>query len=303
LNQAQLASSAVPIRGQTTNTLANLQTRVPIEGFTPTGLNSIQTEGESWYNSLQASLTKRLSSGLQFLASYTYARLLDTEGGQTISTSQSGCCVPGDQNHLRARYGASPTVRPHRFVASFVYDLPKFPLGGFASTTLNHWSVSGVATIQSGHPLTIYSTNANNAFGINGYGGDFGEWAPGCSKYNLMTRGSLKSKLNNYFNQGCIGSYPVIGSDGIATGFGNMGTGLVNGPAGKNVDLALKKLIPVTWFGRESNWEFRAEAFNAFNNSNFSDPDTNPSDGAAFGVITSTIANPRVIQFALKYNF
>jgi hypothetical protein len=70
-----------------------------------------------------------------------------------------------------------------------------------------------------------------------------------------------------------------------------------------NVDLALTKRIPVNWFRRESNWEFRAEAFNAFNTPHFSDPDTNVSDGAAFGVISATVANPRVLQLALKYNF
>jgi hypothetical protein len=90
---------------------------------------------------------------------------------------------------------------------------------------------------------------------------------------------------------------------GIATGFGNMGVGLVNGPGQVNFDLALTKRVAVTWFGRESNWEFRSEFFNAFNTPNFSDPDTNVSDVAAFGVISSTIANPRVIQFALKYSF
>jgi hypothetical protein len=71
-----------------------------------------------------------------------------------------------------------------------------------------------------------------------------------------------------------------------------------------NIDLALIKRLPLGWFGRESHWEFRAEAFNAFNTPHLGDPDTNVSDGpGAFGVISSTIANLRVIQFALKYAF
>jgi hypothetical protein len=309
-NQAELASPSDPVRGQTTNTLANLQLRVPVEGFVPSGLQSTQSAGASWYNSLQASLTKRFSHGLQFLASYTYARLLDTTGGLTISTGQGAYLIPGNQNSPTDRYGPSTTVRPHRFVASFVYDVPKVVKGGFAQAILNGWSASGVATILSGHPLTLVSLNANNVFGINTYAGDHPEWASGCNKSQLETPGSVNSKLNNYFNKACIGDgkgnlfyYPIVGDDGMATSFGNMAVGLVNGPGMTNLDLALTKRIPMHWLGRETTWEFRAEAFNAFNTPHFADPDTNVADGGAFGVISSTIANPRIIQFALKYQF
>jgi hypothetical protein len=180
----------------------------------------------------------------------------------------------------------------------------------FAPVIFNNWSISGVATLLSGHPLTPLSLNANNAFGISTYAGDRPEWAPDCKKSKLETAGSVKSKLNDYFNQACIGDgngdltyYPVIGDDGMATGFGNMGVGLVNGPGMKNLDLALIKRIPAHWLGVESSWEFRAESFNVFNTPHFADPDINVADGAAFGVISATIANPRVFQFALKYQF
>jgi hypothetical protein len=301
LNQAELASASNPIRGQTTNTVANIPLRVPFEGFLPYGLGSVQTSGNSWYNALQVSLTKRFNHGFQFLASYTFARLFDTEGGDTINSSQGVGIVTGNQNNPTARYGPVTFARPHRFVFSFVYDLPKVSAAGFAGGVLNNWSLSGVETILSGHPLTITEVNANNAFGINT---DFPEWAPGCTKSQLETPGSVSKKLTNYFNQACIGSYPVIGDDGIATGFGNMSPGIVNGPGMSNLDLALIKRIPMRLFDRATNWEFRAEAFNAFNTPHFGDPDTNVSDGpGAFGVISKTIANPRVLQLALKYNF
>jgi hypothetical protein len=303
LNQAGPASTSHPIRGETTNTLANLPLRVPIQGFQATGLSVVETAGESKYNSLQASVTKRFSHGLQFLASYTFARLFDTESGSTANSGSTGAQVPGDQNNPRSRYGPGSTIRPHRLVISYIYDFPRPFSGGLAGKVLNDWSLSGVTTLQSGHPLTILSLNANNVFGINGYGGDRAEWGPGCNKTKLETPGSVRSKLNNYFNQACIGAYPVIGDDGIGTGFGNMGVGLVNGPGERNFDLALTKRIPVRLFGRESNWEFRSEFFNVFNSPQFADPDTNVADGAAFGVVSSTIANPRVIQFALKYSF
>jgi hypothetical protein len=299
LNQAVLASPSGPIRGQTTNTLANLPLRVPVEGFTATGLSAIQTSGDSWYNALQASLTKRFSSGLQFLASYSFARLFDTEGG---TTSGAGVLqlVTGNQRAPSARYGPSSMIRPHRVVVSFVYDLPRTASKGFAAGVLNNWSLSGVTTVQSGHPLTIFSQNPRNVFGITG---DFGQWAPGCTASQLERPGSITSKLRNYFNSACIGAYPIVGADGIATGFGNMGAGIAKGPSQANIDLAITKRVPVRWFDHNSTWDFRAEFFNVLNTPNFADPDTKVSDGAAFGVISSTIANPRIIQFALKYNF
>ena len=301
LNQAELASPSNPIRGETTNTLANLQLRVPVEGFIPSGLQAVQSAGASWYNALNVSLNKRFSRGLQFQASYTFSRLLDTEGGGTVQTGAGSTLLAGDQNDLRARYGPSSTVRPHRLVVSFVYDLPKFVGEGVGAKLVNNWSLSGVTTFQSGHPLTIMSYNATNVFGINGL--DKAQFAPGCNKSKLETPGSVNSKLHNYFNLPCIGSFPVVGSDGVATGFGNMGPGLVNGPDQRNFDLALTKRFPVGWFHRESDWEFRAEFFNAFNTSQFMDPDTTVSDGPAFGHITGTLVSPRIIQFALKYNF
>jgi hypothetical protein len=59
----------------------------------------------------------------------------------------------------------------------------------------------------------------------------------------------------------------------------------------------------VRTFGRESGWLFRAEFFNLFNTPSFGDPDINTADGASFGTISSTLGNPRIVQFALKYNF
>ena len=105
-NQAQLATVAAPIRGNTTNTVANIAQRVPLAGFTPTGLVENNTEGQSWYNGLQTSITKRLSNGLQFLASYTFSKSLDTDAPNVIEASAgtSGDAI-GDERNPHARYG------------------------------------------------------------------------------------------------------------------------------------------------------------------------------------------------------
>jgi hypothetical protein len=302
VNQASLASASDPIRGQTTNTVANIPLRVPYEGFEANSTYGVQSTGTSWYNSGQASLTKRLSYGLQFLVSYTYARLLDTEGGNT-ALSVDGFMPYGNQNVPAARYGPTSSLRPHRLTISYVYDIPKVAPGGFTGQVLNNWSLSGATVFQSGHPLTIIETNAGNAFGINGSAEDEAELAPGCTRYQLKTPGAVNKKIGDFFNRSCLGPYQVIGSDGLATNFGNLHPGVLNGPGQANFDVSVAKQIPLEWSGHESNFLFRAEFFNIFNHPNFNDPDNNVSDGASFGTITSTLGNPRIIQFALKYNF
>jgi hypothetical protein len=98
-----------------------------------------------------------------------------------------------------------------------------------------------------------------------------------------------------------VTSPPVVGDDGVATDFGNSRVGILHGPDQVNTDLSLIKLIPIH---ETINLEFRSEFFNTFNHPNFQDPDLYYSDGpSAFGHITETASNPRIMQFALKLNF
>jgi hypothetical protein len=94
----------------------------------------------------------------------------------------------------------------------------------------------------------------------------------------------------------------VIGADGIGTGFGDSGTGIVNGPGQANADIAFSKTIPIKWPHEGSSLQFRTELYNALNHPQFANPDTNFTS-PTFGVISSTSVNPRVIQLALKFAF
>jgi len=94
----------------------------------------------------------------------------------------------------------------------------------------------------------------------------------------------------------------VIGADGIGTGFGNSGVGIVRGPAERNIDIAIIKSTTIAWPTEIANIEFRTEMFNAFNTPQFANPDNNFSS-PTFGRISSTAVNPRIVQFALKLNF
>lgn len=313
VNQASLASVSNPIRGVTTNTVANIQQRVPFQGWTASGLQQVQSKGSMRYNGLEASLTRRFSNGFQFLVSYTWSKTLDTEGANVDSNSSAAAGV-GNQNDDRARYGQANFSRPHRLIVSYVYELPwKKNAHGWERVLLGNWSLSGVTTFQAGHPLTLVGNNANNAFGITG---DRAPLAPNCTNDSFGISGSVSGKLTNYFNSNCINRpnlnaplsssnaalWPIIGSDGRATDFGNSGVGIIRGPDQRNFDIALVKRFDTRWPTESAKLEFRTEFFNAFNTPQFADPDTTVTN-TTFGRITATSVGPRIIQFSLKLNF
>ena len=298
LNQALSASTDAPVRGVTTNTVANTPLRVPILGIPPDSLQLMESAGSSWYNGLEVSLTKRLSRGLQFLASYTFSKILDTDGADINSTSSGNALTLGNQNSPRQRWGRASFDRTHRFVFSTTWNMPHLARG-LQSAVLGNWSLSGVLTVQSGTALTIADTNSTNVYGISE---DRAQLSGTCTTDQVVRSGSVQSKLNGYFKPSCFTAPPVIGTDGIGTGFGNSATGLVEGPGQANLDVALSKTIALNWPIENSSIELRAEFFNALNHPQFTNPDTNFSS-PTFGVISSTSVNPRVGQVAIKLMF
>lgn len=298
LNQALPASPSDPIRSVTDNTVANISSRVPILGVPPDSLQLMESEGSSWYNGLEASLTKRLSRGLQFLASYTFSKALDTDGADVNSTSSGNGLTLGDQNSPRQRWGRVSFDRTHRFVFSTTWTAPS-PSRGISRAVLGGWDLSGIVTIQSGNALTISDTNSNNVYGISE---DRAQLSGNCSKGRLVNRGSVESNLNHYFDASCFTTPPVISVDGVGTAFGNSATGIVDGPGQANLDLAITKSITVNWPHEKSRLELRGEFYNALNHPQFADPDSNFTS-STFGVIASTAVNPRVGQLAVRLAF
>jgi hypothetical protein len=319
-NQALDASPANPIPDRvnggfiTSNTVANVNLRRPLLGWAR--IIEAQSNGSSKFNALEASLNKRMSHGLQFLASYTWSRAFDTSGASLEDSGFGVGAVPGNQDDPRARWGPSAFNHEHRFILSYIYELPSPKnKAGVLGGALSGWSISGVTTLQTGKPLTLVGVNSNNVFGINTFGVlDHINYAPGCTASGLRSHGSIGDRLNAYFNGDCIdrtdlskpfdatnnpAAWPVISPDGIGTGFGNVSTGVVKGPGQANFDFAIMKRIPIK---ERFNAEFRTEFFNVFNHPQFRDPDTNVSD-STFGVISATSVNARVIQFALKLHF
>jgi len=130
---------------------------------------------------------------------------------------------------------------------------------------------------------------------------------------NPSTKGSLYSRVKNgYLNQNAFTLAPEApnGTGPGDTDFGDSGVGIVRGPGQHNLDMAVERVFPVT---ESKSFRFRAEFFNLTNTPQFSNPNTSVdytegTNGPAnlspsFGLITSSAANPRIIQFALKYAF
>ena len=297
-NQAGNATLENPIRGQTSNTLANISLRAPILGVTPDSMNIVESEGSSWYNGLEVSLTKRISHGFQFLASYTFSKTLDTDGADINSISAGNTLTLGDQNSPQQRWGRASSDRTHRFVISGTWMLPG-PSRGPEHAILGGWELNGVAIVQSGNALTIALTNATNVFGISE---DRAQLTGTCTKNQLLTGGPTGTRLTDYFNKSCFTTPPTIGADGKGAAFGNSGTGIVDGPGQANVDLSISKLLAFRWPHDGTSLQFRADFFNTFNHPQFANPDANFSS-PTFGVISRTAVNARVGQFGLKFIF
>lgn len=259
------------------------------------GNQQIQTTSESSYDSLQLSLSKRFTTGAQFLASYTYGDSFDYYSGGGGGGVNELTNMPGDQWNWRLNGGASDFNREHRFVVSGVYDLPKFVANdNGAKWLLNDWQVAGIAVFQSGLPFSIIDTNGTSIISRANF-------ASGTSAgSNVYTSGSASDRTSGYFNTAAF----VTSRFGTATfdqaaPFGNTPRNFLFGPGQKNVDISFIKLLPFT---ERVRGEFRTEFFNVFNWVNYANPGGTVNT-ATFGRITSAASGPRVVQFAFKLGF
>jgi hypothetical protein len=298
INQAQPASTGNPIRGETTNTLANLTNRVPYLGFDVANFIEQVSEGRSNYNALEVTMKQNLAKGLQFLAAYTWSKTMATGAG-TIVTGTAGGGAYGDQNNLYADYGPADFSRPQRVTVSASYNLPAIATSSRILNAAEHgWELVGVATLQSGLPLDFTNDNSTNLWGISQDHAYIDNTISGCSSVALG--GAVKNRLGEYFNTNCFTNPPTISSDG-GTAFGNTRPGMLRGPAQDNLDFSFVRHIGFD--ADKVNIEFRAEFFNALNHAQFANPDTAYSDGSAFGQITATSVAARIGQLALKLHF
>jgi len=306
-NTPLLASPSNPINGITTNTVENIDFRVPYLGYQAVGVRGTGFDGTSNYNSLQVTVRKQFSHGFTMQAAYTWSKDL-TDLYDSVANSNNA-------SNLSQQWGPAVFSRPQRFVVNYTYDLPFGTHNGILGKVTEGWNISGVTLVQDGTPITIADSSAGTIYGTAGSADQAGfaraQIAPGMTYANIPTPGGVEQRLGGnsggpgYFNANAFTSAPVIG-DG--TGYGDSGSGIILGPGQFNWDMSLLKNTHIT---ERQNIQFRAEFFNIFNHPQFTNP--NAGQGAifslpdrasgSFGQITSTSVNPRVIQFALKYIF
>lgn len=331
INQARLASPTHPVVNPgdaiTTNTPPNALSRAPLLGANINSFFQNQSTAQSSYHSLQTSLTRRFSRGLEFLISYTFAKSIDNGSGAGGGAGTNGVINPlspadtsgilGNQLDSRANRGVSDFDRTHRLVASWLWKLPEPRV---ATPLLANWQLAGIITAMSGLPIDVVDTGAGSLYGLSG-------GSSALARPNLLLdTGSAPQGF--FFNPYAFArpvvqaGQPIPSSGGTAiagaagTDIGNVGRNILRGPRQANVDFALSRVFPLA---ETKTIELRAEFFNLFNWVNFANPlsDFNgisssrgsidaggrivsPGD---FGRIVSTSNNPRIIQFLLKFNF
>ncbi len=292
----------------TISTPDNINSRVIYEPgiLSPQGF-LLGNDFRSWYHAWQTQVTKRMSHGLEVVASYTLSKSIDMS-----STDNLGCTV-SDPFHLNTERGRSDWDRHHAFVASWVWSpAPQFS-EPWKNRMFGDWTFTGIVSLQSGLPLTFVSGQDVAVDGTFDAQHAFLTGAP-----IGVSHSSRASMIQQFFNPGAFinpncsftpqpgnplsieqqnctpfgVNYSLLGQ------YGNAGRGILSGPAYSNTDFSLMKNIPIT---ERYRLQFRSDFFNAFNQVNFNNPDTTTVD-SSLGQILSAQSG-RVIQFSLKMFF
>jgi hypothetical protein len=233
---------------------------------------------KSRYNALQMTGRKRISHGLTFEGSYTFAKA--SEIGMSHQNSYD----------IEASWALASYDIAHRFVISYLYELPFGRNRRFLSDTpalvnaiIGDWQFNGITTLQSGTPLSI---TANNTAGIFG-----ARTQPNNNGNDPRRDGPVNERLDRYFDTS-VYSQPAAFTFGNETNF----SPVLRAHGVRNFDLSLFKSFQVR---SGITAQFRVEALNAFNRVQFSAPNTSVTS-SSFGLITGQANAPRQLQFGLK---
>jgi len=269
---------------------ANLNTTNSSASGNHAFLELATNDGNSDYNALLVSLRHRAFKGVSYGASYTWSHNI-----ADYVDNLTGTAFPQNSYDYAAERGDSMFDVRQRFVSFVTYELPVgkgkryLGEGGVASYILGGWQINTIVTAQTGATVQISSPDTSLS------GGNHAS-RPDC--VGDARSGASDDPRTGFWLNPAAFAMPATGQ------FGNCGVGIYHGPGFTNVDLSFFKIVPV----RESmRFEFRAEMFNAFNHANFSNPNSfySPSSigPGGFGTISSTIGDPREMQFALKFYF
>jgi hypothetical protein len=301
------------------------------------------TVGVSHYDSLQVVVNKRLSSGLQAQAAYTYGHSLATPIGQLVNSDCAGAPEMdyGVSSDARAYdYGPSCFDLRHKFRLSLLYYFPNIESNGLLSKLVNGWWTGNIVALQTGFAFTpILASNRSNSGNLstgpdrvdintqaiaqgtvlaNAEGGDYVA-AANFIPYNPRT--VITGNPNQWFNPNMFHMQPMVpcpNNAALTCGIlGNATRGILRGPNLGEWDFSIVKDTAVPLLGKQGSVQFRTEIFNILNHTNFGMPASatvfngatsvlgayQQTPLAGAGQITTTATTSRQIQFALKLIF
>ncbi len=242
-----------------------------------TNIFAEDTIAASAYNSLQASVEKRFSHGLQLQAAYTWSKSLDW------ASSFEETVNPFDYKASRA---LSLFNSAQRFVLNYYWEFPVQKFNGFKRVLLDDWAMSGIIQFQTGFPIRIQTQDDNELISSL-----FFLSADAPQLTGPLQILNPKKNGNFYLNPGQF-SDPAPGT------FSTTPRSICCGPGENQWDVTFSKRITLT---EARYFQFRADIFNLFNKTEFVNPDGNFSD-TTFGQVQQA-RDPRAVQFALKFYF
>jgi hypothetical protein len=262
------------------------------------------SDGDSWYRALILDLRRRWVNGFSFQSSYTWANSEDTTQASTFFSDATNGTTSAFPEYIPGyNRGPSDFNAEHNLVLNLSWDLPwGRGLTGVSGALLAGWRVSGIATVRSGYPLTVFVQNNRSRSQWQpslgpGIGRDRPSYAPG-----FDADGAVNGVPEQWFNPEAFVLQP-------AGTFGNTGRGDLTGPDIRTVDLAFSKDSRLGASDRRV--EVRLEVFNLFNRANFGTPNLIAFAGAAdgeavvgnFGRIRNTVTSARQLQLGVRLRF
>ncbi len=251
-------------------------------------LQEVDGSSNSNYHAFSAKLTQRMSGGLTYLVSYTYAKAID--GGSALRTNSGDTLWPTNSYNLAAERGLSQFDMRQRLAASVLYELP-FGKGkpwvteGFWSGVAGGWQLGTILTLADGTPMNV--SQLGDTAGLNTLGNQ--PFATGVSPF------LEEQTAQQFWNIAAID----VTNPNLSWRPGNMGRNTLRKPGTITADLSLMKNIRLY---ENHILNFRFEAFNATNHPNWNAPSADARNATTFGVVTSA-RTMRQLQLALKYVF
>lgn len=248
-------------------------------------LQEVDGIDNSNYHALSAKLQQRFSKGLTYLVGFTWSKVID--GGSAIRTNTGDTLWPVNSYDLADMRGPAQFDVPHRFVASFVYELPFAKGNRFTKAIIGGWQLGGIITLADGAPTTTPGPNGDSA-NLNvlaNYGNATG--------ISITPPGGQTAQ--HFWN---LAAFDVTNPI-LSYRVGNLARGVLRKPGTRQADLSLNKTFRI--YERHA-LQFRFDAFNSTNHPNWNSPSTTATSPTTFGVVT-TAKTMRQLQVALKYTF